>query len=54
MCTVLVGEEILLVKRGYNLADAEGYRSTVNGFIDEVKPVKQIAKQEALEELSLS
>ncbi len=52
MCTVQVGDEILLVKRGYGLADAEGYWSTVNGFIDEFKPVKEIAQQEPLEELS--
>ncbi len=54
MCTVVCGDEILLVKRGYGLADAEGYWSTVNGFIDEVKPVKEIAQQEAKEELGLS
>jgi 8-oxo-dGTP pyrophosphatase MutT (NUDIX family) len=53
MCTVACGNEILLVKRGYGLADAESYWSTVNGFIDETKPVKQIAQQEAKEELSL-
>ena len=38
MCTVLYKNKILLVKRGYGLADAEGYWSTVNGFIDELKP----------------
>jgi len=53
MCTVVCGDEILLAKRGYGLADAEGYWSTVNGFIDEVKPVKEIAQQEAKEELGL-
>ncbi len=53
MCTVLVDDELLLVKRGYGLADAEGYWSTVNGFVDEIKPVKEIAQQEVLEELSL-
>lgn len=53
MCTVLCDDEILLVKRGYGLADAEGYWSTVNGFIDEIKPVKEIAQQEAKEELGL-
>lgn len=54
MCTVVCGDDILLVKRGYGLADAEGYWSTVNGFIDEVKPVKQIAQQELREELGLT
>lgn len=53
MCTVVCGNEILLVRRGYGLADAEGYWSTNNGFIDEVKPVKAIAQQEIKEELSL-
>lgn len=53
MCTVVCGNELLLVKRGYGLADAEGYWSTVNGFIDEVKPVKEIAQQELKEELGL-
>ncbi len=54
MCTVVCGDNILLVKRGYGLADAEGYWSTVNGFIDEVKPVRTIAQQELNEELGLS
>jgi 8-oxo-dGTP pyrophosphatase MutT (NUDIX family) len=53
MCTVVCGDEILLVKRGHGLADAEGYWSTVNGFIDENKPVKEIAQQEVREELEL-
>lgn len=53
MCTVVCGNELLLVKRGYGLADAEGYWSTVNGFIDEIKPVKEIAQQEVKEELGL-
>ena len=53
MCTVKCGNEILLVKRGFGLADAEGYWSTNNGFIDEIKPVKEIAQQEIKEELSL-
>lgn len=53
MCTVLFGDEILIVKRGYGLADAEGYWSTVNGFIDEIKPVKEIAQQELREELNV-
>jgi len=54
MCTVRCGDEILLVKRGYGLADAEGYWSTNNGFIDELKPVKEIAQQELKEELSIN
>jgi 8-oxo-dGTP pyrophosphatase MutT (NUDIX family) len=53
MCTVLYHGKILLVKRGYGLADAEGYWSTINGFIDEIKPVKKIAQQEVKEELNL-
>src|SRR5665213_1647328 len=51
MCTVVWGNQLLLVKRGFGLADAEGYWSTVNGFIDEVKPVKKQAQQEIKEEL---
>ena len=54
MCTLICGDEILIVKRGYGLADAEGYWSTVNGFIDEMKPVEQIAQQEIKEELGLT
>lgn len=53
MCTVLCGNEILLLKRGYGLADAEGYWSTCNGFIDEIKSVREIAMTELKEELSL-
>lgn len=53
MCTITYKDEILLVKRGFGLADAEGYWSTVNGFIDEIKPVKQIVKQELKEELGV-
>ncbi len=53
MITVYCKGEILLVKRGYGLADAEGYWSTVNGFIDENKPVAEIAAQELGEELGL-
>lgn len=53
MIAVVCGDEILLVKRGYRLADAEGYWSTVNGFIDEVRPVVEIATQELKEEISL-
>jgi 8-oxo-dGTP pyrophosphatase MutT (NUDIX family) len=51
MCTVVCGDKIFLAKRGYGLADAEGYWSTVNGFIDEIRPVKVIAQQEVKEEL---
>lgn len=54
MCTVVYKDKLLLVKRGYGLADAEDYWSTVNGFIDEIKPVKQQAKQEIKEELNLA
>lgn len=53
MCTVKCNDEILLVKRGYGLADAEGYWSTVNGFIDEPKPVTEQVMQEIREELGL-
>lgn len=53
MCTIVYRGKILLVKRGYGLADAEGYWSIVNGFIDEIRPVKEIAKQEVKEELGL-
>jgi len=54
MCTVKCGDEILLVKRGYELADAEGVWSTNNGFIDEIMPVAEIAQKEIKEELSVS
>ena len=53
MCTVIFKNKILIAKRGYGLADAEGYWSTVNGFIDEMRPVKQIAQQEVRQELGL-
>lgn len=53
MCTILVNDEILIVKRGYGLADAEGYWSTINGFIDEIRPVNETAQKEILEELSI-
>jgi ADP-ribose pyrophosphatase YjhB (NUDIX family) len=53
MCTVACGDEILLVKRGYGLADANGYWSTVNGFIDEIKPVYAQVIQEIREELGV-
>lgn len=53
MITVVCGDEILLAKRGQGLDDAEGYWSTINGFIDEDKPVAQIAAQELKEEIGL-
>lgn len=53
MCTVKCRDEILLVKRGFGLADAEGYWSTNNGFIDEVMSVAEIARKEIKEELSV-
>lgn len=53
MCTVTAGNEILLVKRGHGLADANGYWSTVNGFIDQNMPVAEIAANELAEELGL-
>ncbi|HVS78784.1 MAG TPA: NUDIX domain-containing protein [Candidatus Saccharimonadales bacterium] len=53
MCTLKFGDKILLAKRGHGLADAEGYWSTINGFIDENKSVSQIASQEFREELGL-
>lgn len=51
MCTLICQDELLLVKRGQGLADANGYWSTVNGFIDEIKPVTMQVKQEISEEL---
>jgi ADP-ribose pyrophosphatase YjhB (NUDIX family) len=53
MCTVMYKGKVLIAKRGYGLADAEGYWSSVNGFIDEVKPIKDQVKQEINEELSI-
>ena len=54
MCTVRCGDEILIVKRAYGLADAEGYWSTINGFIDTIgKSVRDVAQQELKEELDL-
>lgn len=53
MCTVVFRNRLLLVKRGFELADAEGYWSTVDGFIDEIKPVKDQVKQEVQEELGI-
>ena len=53
MCTLKHDDKIFLAKRAQGLADAEGYWSTVNGFIDEDKPVSQIASQEFREELGL-
>lgn len=51
MCTIVHGEKMLLVKRGHGLADANGYWSTVNGFIDELKSPAEFAVQEIDEEL---
>lgn len=53
MCTLKCGDKILIAKRGQGLADANGYWSTINGFIDEDKPVAAIAAQEFSEELGL-
>jgi len=53
MCTMVCRDELLLVKRGYGLADANGYWSTVNGFIDEIKPVYEQVIHEVKEELSV-
>lgn len=53
MCLIVCNDEILLLKRGYGLADANGYWSIITGFIDEKKPVNEVALQEAKEELSL-
>jgi 8-oxo-dGTP pyrophosphatase MutT (NUDIX family) len=54
MCTLKCGDEIFLAKRGYGLADANGYWSTINGFIDEDKSVAEIAANEFKEELGLT
>src|SRR5665647_39198 len=54
MCTVACDDKILIVKRGYGLADANGYWSTVNGFIDADIPVREQARQELFEELGLT
>lgn len=53
MCVLRCATEFLIVKRGYGLADAEGYWSTINGYIDEPKPVCEQAKQELKEELRI-
>lgn len=53
MCTLLYKNKLLLLKRGYGLADAEGSWSVIDGFIDEDKPVKEIAKKEFKEELGI-
>ncbi|HET8991655.1 MAG TPA: NUDIX domain-containing protein [Candidatus Saccharimonadales bacterium] len=53
MCTIKVGDQILIVKRANNLADANAYWSTVNGFIDQIKDVREIASNELDEELGL-
>ncbi|HET9721928.1 MAG TPA: NUDIX domain-containing protein [Candidatus Saccharimonadales bacterium] len=53
MCTLSCNDKILIAKRAQGLADAEGYWSTINGFIDEIKPVKEFARQEIREELGI-
>lgn len=53
MCSVVYRDKILIVKRGYGLADANGYWSTINGFIDENKSIKNMARQELEEEIGL-
>lgn len=53
ICTVVYKDEILLVKRGHGLADANGYWSVVTGFIDENIPITEIAQKELEEELGL-
>ena len=53
MCTIVYKDKLLLVKRSSNLADANGFWSTVNGFIDEIKPVYQQVIQELREELQV-
>lgn len=53
MITVKAGDEFLLVKRAHGLADANGYWSTVNGFIDQDVAVAEIAANELAEELGL-
>lgn len=53
MCTLVFSGKILLAKRGYGLADAEGVWSTINGFIDEDKSITAFAIQEVLEEIGL-
>jgi len=54
MCTVIYNDSILLAKRGYGLADAEGYWSTIDGFIDEIKSITEQVMQEVKEELGLN
>ncbi|HVV25755.1 MAG TPA: NUDIX domain-containing protein [Candidatus Saccharimonadales bacterium] len=54
LCVVACGEEFLLLKRGYGLADAEGYWSVITGFIDEVKSVSEQVSQELQEETGVA
>jgi 8-oxo-dGTP pyrophosphatase MutT (NUDIX family) len=54
MCVLACEEQILLVKRSHGLADGNGYWSIISGFIDEHKPVAEIASQELNEELGLT
>lgn len=53
MCTLKAGDEILIAKRGQGLADANGYWSLINGFIDENKSVAEIAANEFKDETGL-
>ncbi|HVV66830.1 MAG TPA: NUDIX domain-containing protein [Candidatus Saccharimonadales bacterium] len=53
LCVVACADEVLLLKRGFGLADAEGMWSVVTGFIDIAKPVKQHVAQELGEELGV-
>lgn len=54
MCTLRCGDKILLVRRDKNVSDAAEYWSTVNGFIDEKKPIAEVAQQEIKEELNVN
>ncbi len=53
MCTVIYQNKILLVKRNRSLTDARNYWSTVNGYIDKIKPIKQLVAQKIKVELGL-
>jgi ADP-ribose pyrophosphatase YjhB (NUDIX family) len=54
LCVVMYTDELLLLKRGFGLADAEGYWSVVTGFIDQVQPIKSQITQEIKEEIGLT
>jgi 8-oxo-dGTP pyrophosphatase MutT (NUDIX family) len=53
MCTLVAENKLLLAKRGHGLADANGYWSTINGFIDSPMPVAEVAAKELLEETGI-